>query len=181
MFAAIPLNNSSSSYLELGYGAGELNPLKAANPGLVYDAREADFVQFLCGEGYSTDNLQHITGRNICCTEAPNGTIWDLNMPSFTLTFQQGTNVTRTFTRTVTNVRSAVSIYKAKVTTPSGLAVKVEPSVLIFNTIGQKQTFKVTATATGYNLILSGSLVWDDGVSQVRSPIVAHGYYFRSL
>ncbi|MCI53678.1 cucumisin-like, partial [Trifolium medium] len=36
---------------EFAYGAGLINPVKAANPGLVYDISEADYAEFLCGEG----------------------------------------------------------------------------------------------------------------------------------
>lgn len=173
LFAAIPLDYKTNPAAEFAYGAGHLNPVKAANPGLVYDAGEADYVKFLCGQGYSAENLRTITGDNTTCTKATNGTVWELNLPSYTL-FSGPGEVTQTFTRTVTNVGSAVSTYKANVTTPIGLTVKVEPSVLTFKSIGQKQTFKVTVTSKGNSVVASGSLVWDDGVFQVRSPIVAY-------
>ncbi|KAE8727518.1 Xylem serine peptidase 1 isoform 2 [Hibiscus syriacus] len=38
---------------EFAYGAGQLNPARAINPGLVYDIDEMSYVQFLCHEGYS--------------------------------------------------------------------------------------------------------------------------------
>ena len=166
------MNVKTNTDLEFAYGAGHLNPLKAANPGLVYDAGAADFMKFLCGQGYSTKNLQLVTADNSSCTKATNGTVWDLNYPSFTLLIRDGKTVTGTFTRTVTNVGSAVSTYKVKVTASSKLTVKVEPSVLTFKSLGQKKSFTVTATAPGDELRLTGSLVWDDGVFQVRSPIV---------
>ncbi|RVW97534.1 Cucumisin [Vitis vinifera] len=136
MTTATPMNVKTNTDLEFAYGAGHLNPVKARNPGLV------------------------------SCTKATNGTVWDLNYPSFTLTTRDGKTVTRTFARTVTNVGSAVSTYKVKVTASPGLTVKVEPSVLTFKSLGQKKTFTVTATAAGDELKLTGSLVWDDGVFQ---------------
>ncbi|KAJ9684408.1 hypothetical protein PVL29_016726 [Vitis rotundifolia] len=163
MTTATPMNAKTNTDLEFAYGAGHLNPVKAANPGLVYDAGAADYIKFLCGQGYSTENLRLITGDNSTCTKATNGTVWDLNYPLLT----------------VTNVGSPVSTYKVKVTAPPGLTVKVEPSVLTFKSIGQKRTFTVTATAAGNERILSGSLVWDDGVFQVRSPIVAFAPAFN--
>ncbi|KAJ6717972.1 PROPROTEIN CONVERTASE SUBTILISIN/KEXIN [Salix purpurea] len=33
--------------------SAETNPMKAINPGLIYDAGEEDYVKFLCGLGYS--------------------------------------------------------------------------------------------------------------------------------
>lgn len=179
LFAATPMNVKTNTDLEFAYGAGHLNPVKAANPGLVYDAGAADYVKFLCGQGYSTENLRLITGDSSTCTKATNGTVWDLNYPSFALSISAGETVTRTFTRTVTNVGSPVSTYKVKVTAPPGLTVKVEPPVLTFKSVGQRQTFTVTATAAGNESILSGSLVWDDGVFQVRSPIVAFAPAFK--
>ncbi|KAL6327029.1 hypothetical protein AAG906_013507 [Vitis piasezkii] len=179
MTTATPMNVKTNTDLEFAYGAGHLNPVKAANPGLVYDAGAADYVKFLCGQGYSTENLRLITGDNSTCTKATNGTVWDLNYPSFALSISAGETVTRTFTRTVTNVGSPVSTYKVKVTAPPGLTVKVEPPVLTFKSVGQRQTFTVTATAAGNESILSGSLVWDDGVFQVRSPIVAFAPAFK--
>eukprot|EP00261_Vitis_vinifera_P025626 XP_010658504.2 PREDICTED: cucumisin [Vitis vinifera] len=179
MTTATPMNVKTNTDLEFAYGAGHLNPVKAANPGLVYDAGAADYVKFLCGQGYSTENLRLITGDSSTCTKATNGTVWDLNYPSFALSISAGETVTRTFTRTVTNVGSPVSTYKVKVTAPPGLTVKVEPPVLTFKSVGQRQTFTVTATAAGNESILSGSLVWDDGVFQVRSPIVAFAPAFK--
>ncbi|XP_072147873.1 cucumisin-like [Setaria viridis] len=49
--AATPMNtpgNAGSN--ELKYGAGQLNPSKAPDPGLVYDAR-SDYVAMLCAQG----------------------------------------------------------------------------------------------------------------------------------
>ena len=38
---------------EFAYGIGHINPTRAINSNLVYDAREIDYVNFLCGQGYS--------------------------------------------------------------------------------------------------------------------------------
>ncbi|KAI8028859.1 hypothetical protein LOK49_LG01G00796 [Camellia lanceoleosa] len=103
-------------------------------------------------------------------------TVWDLNMPSFALSTQSGKAITRMFHRSVTNVGSPVSTYKATVVAPPGLEVGVEPSVLTFKALGQKQCFIMTISGTIEKIVLPGSLVWDDGVYQVRSPIVASSY-----
>ena len=161
---------------EFAYGSGQIDPVKAVNPGLVYDAGVADYVKFLCGQGYSNKSLRLVTGDNSSfCSESNNATAWDLNYPSFTISSSsKSESVTRVFHRTVTNVGSSVSLYKATVVAPPGFTVVVEPSVLSFKAIGQKMAFTVTVSGVATSgSVGSGSLVWDDGVYQVRSPIVA--------
>nr|XP_017240801.1 PREDICTED: cucumisin-like [Daucus carota subsp. sativus] len=174
MTTASTLSAAKNTDVEFAYGSGQIDPIKAAQPGLIYDAGEADFIKFLCGQGYSSKSLQIVTGDNTTCTSATNGTVWDLNYPSFALSAESGTSFTRTFHRTVTNVGTPASTYKAVTKAPSGLSIKVEPSVLSFNAIGQKQSFTVTVAAKVGSKVLSGSLVWDDGAFQVRSPVVAY-------
>lgn len=177
LFAASPMRGEINTDLEFAYGSGQLDPVKAANPGLVYDANVTDYINFLCGEGYSNKKLQLITGDNSSCSAGTNGTVWHLNYPSFAVSTKYKVNITRNFTRTVTNVGTPVSTYKANVTVPTGISVQVIPSVLSFKSLGQKKTFSVTVMVTALDTeIRSGSLVWSDGVYQVRSPIVAYLY-----
>lgn len=166
------LNNPDA---EFAFGSGQINPVKALNPGLVYDAGEIDYVKFLCGQGITSKNLRLITGDNSACSDVINGTVWDLNYPSFTLSaVQVQVPVTRVFHRTVTNVGSPVSTYRAVVNVPAGLEVDVEPSVLSFKSLGQKMSFTVTVKASIDLHMISGILAWSDGVHSVRSPIVAY-------
>ncbi|XP_030469768.1 cucumisin-like [Syzygium oleosum] len=174
MTTASPMSPLKNTDAEFAYGAGNINPLKAANPGLVYDAKEADYVQFLCGQGYSTSNLRLITGEQSNCSDVKNATVWDLNLPTFAVSTQtKGSNITGVFHRTVTNVGNATSTYKATVTAPQGFIVRVEPQTLTFESILQQQSFVVTVEAILDVDMISASLVWDDGLHQVRSPIVA--------
>ncbi|XP_057475364.1 cucumisin-like [Actinidia eriantha] len=177
MTTASPMSVVTNTDAEFAYGAGQINPAKAANPGLVYDAGEADYVQFLCGQGYSDNSLRLITGDNTSsCSDSANATVWDLNYPSFALSSPQNKSIARVFHRTVTNVGSAVSVYKSVVVAPPGFAVSVEPSVISFKALGQMISFVVSVSGVVSERVVSGSLVWDDGVYQVRSPIVAHSY-----
>lgn len=167
-----PLTNGDA---EFSYGAGQIDPSKAVNPGLVYDAGENDYIRFLCGQGYSSRTLQLVTGDNSSCSETQTtyGTARDLNYPSFALQVPPSKpNVSGSFNRTVTNVGLPTSTYKATVTAPQGLKIQVNPSVLSFTSLGQKQTFVLTVDGTIGQPIVSASLVWDDGKFQVRSPII---------
>ncbi|OMO76485.1 hypothetical protein COLO4_25551 [Corchorus olitorius] len=173
MTTVFAMSNVYNIESEFAYGAGHINPALAAQPGLIYDAGEIDYVKFLCGQGYSSKQLQLITGNITSCSEDTKELVWDLNYPSFALSSSPGNSVTRVFHRTVTNVGSAVSSYKAVVNAPLGLIIQVQPSVLSFKSLGQKQSFVVTVRAEIGNNIISGSLIWDDGVHKVRSPVVA--------
>ena len=45
---------------ELGYGVGEVDPVKAFHPCLIYDAKEENFIRLLCGHGITTTALRLI-------------------------------------------------------------------------------------------------------------------------
>ncbi|KAL2902526.1 Cucumisin [Bienertia sinuspersici] len=174
MTTASPMSNAMNEEAELAYGSGHINPSNVTNPGLVYDANEGDYVKFLCNEGLSDSRIRSITGDNSSCPEN-NTTNWDLNYPSISLAASLGA-FDNTFMRTVTNVGSSNSTYKATVTTPQegqSLAIKVQPSTLTFESVGQKLSFSVRVSGNiGMRALMSASLVWDDGQHQVRSPIV---------
>ncbi|KAI9078317.1 hypothetical protein K1719_039693 [Acacia pycnantha] len=103
MTTARPLIPRINRDAEFAYGAGQIDPIKAVNPGLVYDASEIDFVRFLCGQGYSKRTLQVVTGDNSSCSESAKAS--DLNYPSFSLpTPPSNVTVSGIFRRTVTYV-----------------------------------------------------------------------------
>ncbi|KAJ4720886.1 cucumisin-like [Melia azedarach] len=148
---------------------GHINPIKAVNPGLIYDAGELDYLKFLCGQGYNATTLRNVTRDNSSCSKAINRTVWDLNYPSFSLSTESGKSAAQAFHRTVTNVGSPTSIYKLIVKTQPGLKIQVQPRVLQFKSFGQKKSFVVRIGATfakKENIVISGYLVWDDGVHQ---------------
>ncbi|CAI0447391.1 unnamed protein product [Linum tenue] len=176
MTTARSLSVKDNADAEFAYGSGQIDPARAADPGLVYDARESDYVKLLCGQGYTTKQLRLVTGDQIACSTKTNGTVWDLNYPSFALSSStSGNSVTQVFHRTVTNVGKPVCSYRATVNAPSGLKVQVVPDALNFKSVGEKQEFVVTVTAALGNSTISGSLTWStsDGGHMVRSPIVA--------
>ncbi|KAL9316301.1 hypothetical protein ACSQ67_017302 [Phaseolus vulgaris] len=172
---ATPLNPALNSDAEFAYGAGQINPLKAVNPGLVYDLGPNDYINFLCGQGYSTVLLRRITGDNNTCTSANRGSVFNLNLPSFALATARSSYNDVTYGRTVTNVGSARSTYRAIISGyPSSLNIQVVPNVLTFTSVGQSLSFTVRIQGTINANLDSFSLTWDDGTHQVRSPIVVY-------
>ncbi|KAM5551579.1 hypothetical protein ABKV19_026428 [Rosa sericea] len=170
------MSAKTSPDAEFAYGAGLINPSRAPYPGLVYDLDEQDYIDFLCSQGYSGKLLQAITGNKTnCSSKSNNGTANDLNYPSFALSIKDPKFVNGVFHRTVTNVGSSNSTYRVKVVAPLGLKINVNPSVLSFTSLGQKKSFVVTIKGPiKKSNLVSASLVWDDGVFQVRSPIVVY-------
>ncbi|KAK7842874.1 subtilisin-like protease sbt4.8, partial [Quercus suber] len=160
LFTVYPISVDRNTDAEFAYGAGQINPTRAINPGLIYDAGEIDYVDFLCGQGYSNEFLRLVTSENNSCPQTTKKLASHLNYPSFTLSSKSKSVRTHVFPRTVTNVGSPMSTYKAI-------------------SLGQKKSFlvKVTRLETKMdNIIISGSFIWYDGVHQVRSPIIAQVY-----
>ncbi|KAJ4826339.1 hypothetical protein Tsubulata_049923 [Turnera subulata] len=174
MSTATPMSSGTNRDAEFAYGAGNLNPLGALTPGLVYDAEANDYVSFLCGQGLDTHTLRLITRDDSACTEANNGTVWDLNYPSFAVSTPSREIPSRVLRRVVTNVGSADSTYRALITAPPNLSIHVHPETLSFTSLGQKLEFTVVVGGILERSVSSGALVWDDGVHKVRSPIVAY-------
>ncbi|KAL5101962.1 hypothetical protein RYX36_006289, partial [Vicia faba] len=166
-----PVNNRDA---EFGYGAGEVDPVKALHPGLVYDADEEDYIKLLCGHGFNTTAaLKLITRDNSSCSEITPGSARDLNYPSFALkAAHPKQHVSGRFHRTVTNVGTPFSTYRAIVTAPRGLHIYVIPSVLSFTSLGENHTYVVIVDGVLKKSMESASLTWDDGYFNVRSPIV---------
>lgn len=161
---------------EFAYGAGQINPLKAISPGLVYDANEFDYVKFLCGQGYTSDMVQSLSNDNTICNSANIGRVWDLNYPSFALSSTPSQSINQFFTRTLTSVDSNASTYTSTILgAPQGLTITVNPKVLSFSGIGEKKTFTLTIQGTiDPTTIVSASLVWSDSSHDVRSPITIY-------
>ncbi|CAI9093907.1 OLC1v1029509C1 [Oldenlandia corymbosa var. corymbosa] len=168
---------------EFAYGAGHINPVAAADPGLVFDANETDYIQFLCKQHeYNNTRLKAVTGDNSTCNNvAAAGRGWDLNYPSFSLSLLDDQEINATFTRTVTNVGKKPSTYKASiqgVDSSTQFKVKVEPSTLDFSTVGEKKSFRVEVTGPKIRQqpIMSVQIVWKDGLHEVRTPVVVYNY-----
>ncbi|KAL1541375.1 hypothetical protein AAHA92_25605 [Salvia divinorum] len=169
---------------ELASGSGQLNPKAAVNPGLIYDINLVSYISFLCKEGYQDKDIALLTGsRKYSCSSVPQAKGADgLNYPSIHLQVKEDdSDIAGVFYRTVTNVGTGSSTYKAKVTSPDGLSIKVTPNVLTFTRPNQKRSFKVTLEGklpAIESWFLSGSLLWTDSKHKVRSPILVSSEIF---
>ncbi|RWR75986.1 subtilisin-like protein protease SBT4.3 isoform X1 [Cinnamomum micranthum f. kanehirae] len=175
MTTAFPMNASRNPEVEFAYGAGQIDPLKAVDPGLVYDTQEDDYIQLLCNVGYSEKEIELISGKKVACGNVT-GTARHLNYPSMQLLVEANKSFSNNFTRSVTNVGSPISTYKATVSEDPQLQVTINPNVISFKSLNEKQSFIVTVAGKGLPVtsVLSTSLVWSDGVHNVRSPIVLY-------
>ncbi|XP_052193552.1 subtilisin-like protease SBT1.3 [Diospyros lotus] len=156
------------------HGAGHIQPLKALDPGLIYDIGPQDYFEFLCTQDLTPSQLEvfaKFSNRSCRHTLANPG---DLNYPALSALFPESTNVPAvTLHRTVTNVGPPASNYHVNVSPFRGVLVKVEPAVLNFTSKHQKLSYKVTFTTRSRQMEPEfGYLIWKDGLHRVRSPVV---------
>ncbi|KAL2323118.1 hypothetical protein Fmac_027497 [Flemingia macrophylla] len=165
---------------ELGSGSGQINPVRALNPGLVYNISMNSYIAFLCKEGYNSSGIGILIGTkdfNCSGVDSPQGTD-GINYPSMHVQIvPSNASISATFYRTVTNVGFGSSTYRAKVIAPEGLSVEVVPDTLMFGGLYQELSFKVELRGPPMpeeTRILSASLEWNDFKHSVRSPIVVY-------
>ncbi|XP_030964441.1 subtilisin-like protease SBT4.3 [Quercus lobata] len=180
MTTASPMNATEILAAEFAYGSGQINPTKAVDPGLVYNASKEDYINLLCSLGYDEKNLRLISGDNSTCPKVSTKTLArDLNYPSMTAMVSPLQSFNVTFHRTVTNVGFANSTYKATTFTNSEVKIIVEPEVISFTSVNEKSSFVVHVTG-GQGILpnnyskASSSLVWSDGSHSVRSPVFVY-------
>ncbi|XP_028111868.1 subtilisin-like protease SBT5.6 isoform X2 [Camellia sinensis] len=137
------------------YGAGHFQPLKAEDPGLVYDTTYTDCFLFLPNN--STNKF----------VPSPS----NLNYPSLAIAKLEGI---MTVNRTVTNVGSNRSSYNSTIIPPVGYSVEISPTTLDFSYFGEKKSFSITVKSeigSRRDEYSFGWYMWGDGIHMVRSPI----------
>lgn len=142
------------------YGAGHINPNRAADPGLIYDIEPNDYNKF-----FRCSFRKPIQRCN--ATTLPG---YHLNLPSISIPDLRRPIIV---SRTVTNVGEADAVYHAAIESPAGVKIDVEPSVLVFNATNKVATFQVNLSPLwrlqgDYTF---GSLTWYNGPKTVRIPI----------
>ncbi|KAF1898213.1 hypothetical protein Lal_00032979 [Lupinus albus] len=175
MTSAQPMKSSNDEIGEYAYGSGHVNPIPAIDPGLVYDISLEDYIQMLCNLGYDNRKVKLISGKDNACSDAPNRSlVKNLNYPALAIDVEPMTSFTIKFSRTVTNVGLKNSTYKATLLPNPRIKVLVEPEILSFKSLHEKQSFVVTVIGDKLPKasVLTSSLLWSDGTHNVRSPIV---------
>ncbi|XP_040385924.1 subtilisin-like protease SBT3.5 [Oryza brachyantha] len=141
------------------YGGGNINPNRAADPGLIYDIDPSDYNKFF--------------GCTIKTSVSCNATTlpgYHLNLPSIAVPDLRDQT---TVSRTVTNVGEVNAAYYAEIQSPPGVKMVVEPSVLVFDAANKVHTFKVSFSPLwklqgDYTF---GSLTWHNDKKSVRIQI----------
>lgn len=156
---------ASNGLLPWSQGAGHIDPNKAIDPGLVYDAGKADYVRYNCKVNKAT-----VTPASDCTTYGTLDETYNLNLPSITVASVQGPTTIR---RSVTNVGSSSAVYTATGSVP-GFSTVVTPSTLSLAP-GATGAFTVTLTraSAATNVWQFGSLSWTDGNHAVKIPVSA--------
>uniref|UniRef100_A0A2N9FMW6 Subtilisin-like protease fibronectin type-III domain-containing protein n=1 Tax=Fagus sylvatica TaxID=28930 RepID=A0A2N9FMW6_FAGSY len=160
----------------LEFGAGHINPNKAMDPGLIYDMGLQDYIEFVCGLGYTKEQMSVLIRRTqwSCNHKSIN----DLNYPSITAVLTSKTRypVTMNFSRVVTNVGNDTAVYRVHLENiPTGMRISVKPRTLTFTRKYQNRSFVVSIELDrDFPGVIFGFLKWIDQDSHiVSSPMVA--------
>ncbi|CAJ2632878.1 subtilisin-like protease SDD1-like protein [Trifolium pratense] len=176
-----PILDEDKPATSFAMGAGNVNPQRALNPGLIYDIKPDDYVNHLCSIGYTKSEIFSITHRNVSChaiMQMNRG--FSLNYPSISVIFTNGMR-RKMFSRRVTNVGNPNSIYSVEVMAPQGVKVIVKPKKLVFKKINQSLSYRVwfisrkrVKKGDDNMNFAEGHLTWinsQNGSYKVRSPI----------
>ncbi|KAG9443991.1 hypothetical protein H6P81_015331 [Aristolochia fimbriata] len=171
----------------LDFGAGHVNPNAAMDPGLIYDMKFNDYVQFLCTLRYTRKQMAAVyrEGQYLNCRSS---SVDNLNYPSFMAVFTKGSNningssMVKRFTRVVTNVGAVEAVYRAVVESPDGMMIRVVPETLTFTQRNQKMRFwltmQVDEDAWKLKPVAYGFVKWVDQHNHcVSSPICDFPYH----
>ncbi|XP_073132069.1 subtilisin-like protease SBT1.8 [Henckelia pumila] len=170
-----PLRDAADYSLStpFAHGSGHVDPQTALSPGLVYDATPEDYISFLCSLNYTLRMIEAISKHpNVTCDRRFHDP-GQLNYPSFSVLF--GNSRVVRYTRELTNVGAAGSIYNVSVENPPNVVMIVKPSSLLFKNAGDKRRFTATfvlkkgANQSSGNVF--GSITWSNAQHRVRSPV----------
>ncbi|XP_051146483.1 CO(2)-response secreted protease-like isoform X2 [Andrographis paniculata] len=171
-----PLTNTTGTAVDPHQaGVGEIQPIKALDPGLAFETTAVDHFNFLCYYGYKQKILRSMFNNNFTCpnnlSSPAKQLISSINYPTISIERLSRHNGPRKVKRVVTNLGSShiIATYVPSVNSPPGLAVKVVPKKLVFRRGMRKASFKVffdgKKAHKGYNF---GDIRWFDGSHIVR-------------
>jgi subtilisin family serine protease len=154
--ARVKTGNGKLSRDYFAQGAGNVRPDRMFNPGVIFDAREKEWLGFLEGAGFDTDAAVKPIDSS------------DYNAPSIAIGELVGS---QKVTRRVTAVKPGS--YQTTISVP-GVSATVSPSILHFAHAGQTKTITVTFApeAAPLSEAALGSLKFEGAGTLVRLPIV---------
>lgn len=164
-------NSSNYSANPHEMGVGEINPIKALNPGLVYETTTEDYLRLLCYSGYKGKIIRSMSKTNFTCPKVSSEQlISSINYPSISISKLKRNGGSQTVTRTVTNVGAHNATYIAKVTVPLGLEVRVSPNNIAFNKSSSRASYEVSFYSKGANHGYNfGWVTWSGSLHTVRT------------
>ncbi|XVE71806.1 hypothetical protein DITRI_Ditri10aG0181600 [Diplodiscus trichospermus] len=173
-----PISDESSGNAATPFelGSGHMLPIKAMNPGLVFDLEEQDYVNFLCQLNYTKKQLQIITGQKSSCS---NDGTWQLNYPAVAVEAEKVRHGAVEVARKMTNVDAFSREYKAKIVGPKGYyKVDVKPKKLKFSGVPHRLSFRIFIekenSVQEMKNLWFGAVIWREklGKHNVKCPIV---------
>jgi hypothetical protein len=158
--SGIPLGAVFSN--SFGFGAGQVVPNSAADPGLVFNSGWNDWIAFICATQPS--------GLTALCASYPKIDPSDLNVASIAIGDMAGT---QTITRRVTSVSKQPETYTASYTGLAGITVALPGSFTVNPGATQNFSVKFTTGGAALNSYVGGqfTLTGDKG-HVVRIPVV---------
>ncbi|XP_058113264.1 subtilisin-like protease SBT1.6 [Magnolia sinica] len=184
-FPPIIDESSGNAASPFDIGAGHLHPVRAVDPGLVYDVGPNDLVNFLCGLNYTDEQMKIVTGKRLSCVK--DGVDREMNYPAFVVVMEEIGVAGGVFERRLKKVSEdeGVVYYRAKVVGLEGFRVWVKPRRLRFcGGPGESLGFRLGVglgekgmdggDGIGRSGLAYGALIWREGGGKhvVRSPIV---------
>ncbi|PNT62042.1 LOW QUALITY PROTEIN: hypothetical protein BRADI_5g24500v3 [Brachypodium distachyon] len=158
-------------------GAGHVNPVKAVDPGLVYDIQPEDYISYLCGM-YTDQEVSVIARSAVNCSAVPNISQSQLNYPSIAVTFPANHSALAPVIvkRRLTSVTDGPVIFNAVVDVPADKSVNVtvSPSALLFSEANPFHNFTVLVWSWSTEASpapVEASISWVSDKHTVRSPI----------
>ena len=154
-------------------GAGQVNGTRAADPGLVYDIEYNDYVKYVCGLGYSREEVNKIVREEVNCPAIGGISGEELNYPSISV---KANFTEKVILRTVMNVGHPGERYILSLDQPRDVFVSVFPRRLYFSRLRESRDYRITVIATNPRRppgeVEEGQLTWVSAHHRVRSPIV---------
>lgn len=157
-------------------GAGQVDPIKAMDPGLVFGLTFDDYVGYLCGLGYDNIQVALTVGKKMDCGSVKPLNGMELNYPSIAVNLTQLVT-SQKVNRAAKNVGDPREEYTAKITEPPGVKIYLSTYTLKFTRMNQVESYEISFAMSGSypsqgsDMIRRGKIQWDSGKHVVTTPI----------